>query len=133
MAAGADCVTKPAATPVGILITVALLGLCSGYALWLAVTGRSLLFASAAAVAAVACVAAARLLAWSRYLVYLLTAVFIGLWAYSVYDAAQVGYFSLYSPRQIAMQLAPGGLLIVLSCFCSYAVFRHFRLSPKRP
>lgn len=119
-------------TPVGILITVALLVLYGGYAIWSAISERSLIFALAAAVAVVACVATARLLAWSRYLVYLLTAAFIGTWAYSLYVAALVGYFSLFSTSQIVLSLAPGVLLVVLSCFCSFVVFRQFRVSPER-
>lgn len=119
-------------TPVGILITVALLALYGVYAIWSAFSERSLLFALAAAVAVVACVATAKLLAWSRYLVYLLTAAFIGAWAYSLYAAARVGYFSLFSASRIASALAPAALLALLSCFCSYAVFRQFRAAPKR-
>lgn len=116
------------ATPVGILITVALLALYGGYAIWSAIMGRSLIFAPAAVVAVVACVATAKLLAWSRYLVYLLTAAFIGAWAYSVYAAASAGYFSLFSTSEMALSLVPEGVLVVLSCFCSYAVFKQFRV-----
>jgi len=37
-----------------------------------------------------------------------------------------VGYFSLYSSSQIVRQLGPGVLLVILSCYCAYAVYRHF-------
>jgi peptidoglycan/LPS O-acetylase OafA/YrhL len=114
-------------TPAGILITVALLALYGAYAIWQAISNHSLLFALAGVVSIVACVAAARLLAWSRFLVWLLAAAFIGAWAYSVYAGVVAGYYSTSSGRQIAIALAPGILLVALSCFCAYAVFKQFR------
>jgi hypothetical protein len=119
-------------TPVGILITVALLALCGVYGVWTAISEHSLIPAFIGVVAIVACVGIAMLKAWSRYLVYLLTVALVGTWAYSVYTAAIVGYFSLFSASQIVFSLAPGILLIILSCFCTYVVFRQFRASRPR-
>lgn len=123
---------RPLTTPIGILITVALLALYGVYGVWTAITEVSWISAIAAAVAVVACVGTALLKAWSRFLVYFLTAVFVGMWVYSIYSAAVVEYFSLFSAREIGLSLAPGLLLILVSCFCAYAVFKHFRKSPPR-
>lgn len=122
--------TKP--VPIGMLITVALLALFGAYGAWAAVAEDSWIHALGGVVAIAACVGTAMLKAWSRYLVYLLTATLIGMWAYSVYTAVNVGYFSLYSARQITLQLTPGILLILLSCCCTYLVFRHFRAAKLR-
>jgi hypothetical protein len=120
-------------TPVGILITVALLALYGVYAAWIGVSQHSLTSGLSGAVAFVACVGAALLKPWSRYLVYLLSAVLIGTWCYSLCAAASAGYFSLYSASQIARQLAPGIFLAMLACFCTYAVFRQFRTEVRKP
>jgi hypothetical protein len=118
---------KPAATPPGILVTVALLALYAAYDLWIAVVERSWLSGLAALVAVVACVGAALLRPWSRYLVYVLTAAFIGTWGYSLYTASVAGYFNLYTTQQLVVSLAPGALLVVLSAACTYFVTRQFR------
>jgi hypothetical protein len=120
-------------TPVGMLITVALLAIFAIYGVWTAITDESLVYAIVGAVAIVACLGTAMLKPWSSYLVYLLTATFIGMWGYSLYSAAAVGYFGLYSILQIARQLAPGILLILLSCVCNYLVFRQFHASRPQP
>jgi hypothetical protein len=111
---------------------VALLALYSVYGVWTAITEHSLLSALTGAVALVACVGIARLKAWSRFLVYVLTAAFIGTWGYSVYDAFNAGYFSLVTPREIVLSLFPEIVLVVLWCLCTYFVFRQFRASPRR-
>jgi hypothetical protein len=120
-------------TPVGILITVALLALCGAYSAWIGVTEHSVPFALLGAVALVAAVGVAMLKAWSRYLVYLLTAALIGTWSYSLYASAVAGYFELYTASQLAAQLGPGIFMIILSCFCTYAVFKQFRAAPRPP
>src|SRR5215468_9764293 len=117
-------------TPVGILITVALLALYGVYAAWIGVSQHSLLSGVSAVVAFVA---AALLKPWSRYLVYLLSALIIGTWCYSLFSAANAGYFGLYTASQIARQLAPGIFLALLACFCTYAVFRQFRTEAGKP
>ena len=119
-------------TPRGILVTVALLAIYGAYGFWDAIVYRSFTSAVLGVLATVACVGTTRLLAWSRYLVYLLTAAFIAIWAQSLYAAAVAGYFSLFSPSQIALQLAPGIALVALSCSCAYVVFRHFRAVTQR-
>lgn len=116
-------------TPIGILIAVAVMALCGAYGIMQAVTDHSVISAVAGVAALVAAVGAALLKPWSRYLVYMLTAAIVGGWIYSLYIAAKAGYFTLYSRSQIVSQLAPGAFLVLLSCYCAYAVFRHFRLS----
>lgn len=111
---------------------MALLALYGAYAVWQAIANHSFAFALVGVVAIVACVAAARLLAWSRFLVWLLAAAFIGGWAYSVYAAAAAGYYRAFSGQQIVISLAPGIFLVALSCFCASAVFKQFRASSIR-
>ena len=120
-------------TPVGILITVALLALYGVHAAWIGVSQHSFTSALSGVVAFVACVGAALLKPWSRYLVYLLSAILIGTWCYSLYAAASAGYFSLYTTWQIARQLAPGIFLALLAAFCTYSVFRQFRTEVRKP
>jgi hypothetical protein len=114
-------------TPVGILITTALLAVYAVYSLWMAIVWHSALNGIAGVLAIVACVGAAMLKPWSRYIVYLVAASAIATWAYSLYAAAQAGYFRLFSAPQIARSLAPGAFLVILSCYCTWAVFRQFR------
>jgi hypothetical protein len=119
-------------TPIGILITVALLALYGVYGVWTAISEHSLMPAFAGAVAVVACVGIAKLKAWSRFLVYFLAVLFIGTWVHSVYSAAVVGYFSRLSASQIGLSLAAELLLVLVSCFCTYVVFKQFRAPPPR-
>lgn len=116
-------------TPIGMLITVALLGLYAAYALWTAYLDESWIHGLLGGLAFVACYGTAMLRPWSRYLVYLLTTLFIAAWCYSVYSGAAVGYFSVFfsSRALVAKALAPGLMLVVLSCFASWNAFSHFR------
>src|SRR5262245_37959864 len=114
-------------TPVGILITMALLALYAAYSLWAAFVEHSILSGIAGVLAIVACVGAAMLKPWSRYIVYLLAASAIATWAYSLYAAASAGYFRIFPQAQTARSLLPGAFLVLLSCYCTFAVFRQFR------
>ena len=116
-------------TPIGMLITVALLVLYASYAFWTAYVDRSWLSALLGVLPLVACFGTAMLHAWSQYLVYLLTALFIAAWCYSVYAGATVGFFSFfYSSHLLAAKaLAPGAALVLLSCVASWNAFSHFR------
>jgi hypothetical protein len=78
-------------------------------------------------IAIVACVGAALLKSWSRFLVYLLAAVFVATWGYSIYDGAQAGYFADKDTPRILGSLAPGIVMVALSCYCVYAVHRQCR------
>ena len=116
-------------TPVGMLVTVALLAIYAAYALFVGYTGQSWLHGVLGVLSLVACVGSALLRAWSQYLVYALTALFVGSWSYSVYSAATVGYFSFFlgSPAAVARALAPGMALVILSCAVSWITYEHFR------
>ena len=117
-------------TPIGILITVALLGIYGAYAFWDAITYHSVINGLVGAIAVVGCVGAALLRPWSRFLVYFLAAVFVATWGYSIYDAAQAGYFGQVAAPRIMLSLAPGVVMVALSCYCVYAVYRQFRRPP---
>jgi len=116
-------------TPIGMLITVALLALYAAYAFWTAHIDKSWIYGFLGLLSLVACYGAAMLRVWSQYLVYLLTALFIAAWCYSVYAAAAVGFFSFFfSSRLLAIKaLAPGLVLVMLSCLASWNAFSHFR------
>jgi hypothetical protein len=125
-------------TPIGMLITVALLAIYAAYAFWTAYVhieylpdhlDEAWIYGSLGALSLVACYGTAMLRPWSRYLVYVLTALFIAGWCYSVYSGAAVGYFSVFVPSRVlvAKALAPGLALVVLSCLASLYVFNHFR------
>jgi hypothetical protein len=118
-------------TPVGMLVTVALLAVYAIYSFWTAYTDQSWPHALLGLLTLVACVGTALLRAWSQYLVYALTAFFVGGWLYSVYVGAAVGFFSMFigSPAAIAKSLAPGIALVILSCAASWISHNHFRAS----
>lgn len=120
-------------TPLGMLVTVALLAVYAAYAFWTSYTDQSWLHAVLGILSLVACVGTALLRAWSQYLVYALTVAFVVAWCYSVYLGAVVGFFSIFfsSPAAVARALAPGAALAVLSCAVSWIAFSHFR--PSRP
>ena len=125
-------------TPIGMLITVALLAIYAAYAFWTAYVhveylpdyvDEAWIYGLLGALSLVACYGTAMLRPWSQYLVYVLTALFITGWCYSVYSGAAVGYFgvSFSSRTLVAQALAPGLVLVALSCLASWYVFSHFR------
>jgi len=116
-------------TPIGMLVTVALLAIYAAYAFWTAYSDKSWMYVSLGVLALVACYGAAMLRAWSQYLVYLLTALFIVAWCYSVYAGAKVDYFVFFFPSYVAVikTLAPGFGLVLLSCVAAWNTFIHFR------
>ena len=116
-------------TPVGMLITVAVLAVYAAYAFWTAYIDKSWIYGFLGAVSLVSCYGTAMLRAWSQYLVYALTVLFIAGWCYSVYAGAEVGFFSFfYASHLLAVKaLAPGFALVVLSCVAGRNVFSHFR------
>jgi hypothetical protein len=118
--------SAPTSVPVRMLITVALLAVYCALACWIAITQRSWAFGLVAAVAMAACVGTAMLRPWSRFLVYLLSAALVLTWLHSVYVAYDAGVFRMFSPMQNARLLAPEGVLMLLSCYCSYAVFTQY-------
>jgi len=116
-------------TPVSLLIATALLAIYTAYAFQIALIEKSWPLAVAGAIAAVACITTALMKPWSRYLVYLVTAGFVGKWSWSVFDGIRSGYFGFQfgSSRTAIQSLAPGLLMAILSCTSAWLVYRHFR------
>lgn len=115
-------------TPIGLLVTTALLAIYSVAAANVALIERSYPLAIAAAVSAVACVGTAYMQRWSQYLVHLMTAGFCAKWIRSVYDGYRAGYYDTESGATLEQlrSLAPGLALIALSGVCSWLIHRHF-------
>lgn len=115
-------------TPMGLLLTTALLAIYSVAAAKVALVERSYPLAIAAAVSAVACGGTAYMQRWSQYLVHLMTAGFVAKWAWSVYDGYRAGYFDFQfgSPLESLRSLAPGLAMVALSGVCSWLVHAHF-------
>jgi hypothetical protein len=115
-------------TPVGLLLTVALLAIYSAYAFMIGTIERSELLIAGGVVAVIASYGTAMMRPWSQYLVYGLAAGFVVKWLHSIYYARSAGYFSFAfsSWTELFRSLAPGLVLVVLSGACSYLVFRHF-------
>ena len=116
-------------TPIGMLITVAVMALYAAYGFWTTYVDKSWLYGALGMLSLGACYGTAMLRAWSQYLVYLLTALFVAAWCYSVYSGAALGYFSFFfsSNLLVAKALAPGFALVLLSFLASWNVFGHFR------
>jgi hypothetical protein len=115
-------------TPIGMLITVALLAVYAVYAFWTAYADNSWIYGTLGVLALGACYGTAMLRAWSQYLVYVLTVLFVAAWCYSVYAGAAVGFFGIFfsSHALVIKALAPGLALVLLSFVASWNVFRHF-------
>jgi hypothetical protein len=113
-------------TPVPILITIAALALYVALGSWRAFQWHDWLGAAFALVGAAAAISAALLRPWSRFLVYLVTLALMGSWFYSIHVSHALGYFRIYSRTQVLASLLPEGALVLLSGYCSYAVYRQF-------
>lgn len=116
---------KKRATPKGILVTVAFLALYCAFAIWFGWRHRVWLMVPIGLSAGVACIGAAAMLRWSRFLVYALSVGFATAWLYSIYAAARVGYFSVLSWQTIILSLIPGFLLLIVAGFCSRMAHQH--------
>ena len=115
------------ATPLRMLFAVALLALYTCFAAWLALSEHAWAYLLVALLTGVACAGTALLKPWSQYLVYLLTAAFIAVWVFSLYGSYRVGFFHFISTPQLVRFLAPDAVMVVMACYCSYAVFSNFR------
>ncbi|HEX2791143.1 MAG TPA: hypothetical protein VHN17_11990 [Steroidobacteraceae bacterium] len=116
---------KNPATPKGILVTVAFLALYCAFAIWFGWMHRLWLMVAIGVLAGIACVAAANMLRWSRFLVYALSIVLAIAWLYPIYVSARVAYFSPLPWRTIIRSLIPGFVLLAVACFCSQMAHRH--------
>ena len=90
-----------------MLVTVALVTLFSVYALWIAHVDKSWIHALLGVLSLVASYGAATLRSWSQWLVYLLTALFVAAWGYSVYAGAAVELFDIFYSSRTARSQGP--------------------------
>jgi len=112
-----------------MLLTVALLVIYSVYALRFGLLEDSWILTTASGLSIAAAYGTAMLRTWSQYLVYLLTAGFIGKLAYSIFVAVRVDFFDFYfaTTREVIWSLTPSAVMAALSCGCAFIVFRYFR------
>ncbi len=115
------------AAPMRMLFAVALLALYACFAGWLAFREHSWPYALVAVAAALGCVTAAMLKPWSRFIVYLLNIAFLAAWGYFIHAYYRTGALRLLSNGRLARLLAPDTVMVLLICYCSYAVFINFR------
>jgi hypothetical protein len=120
-----DEAVKNHVTPKGILVTVALLALYCAFALWFGWTQRRWPMLAVGLVAGFACVGAANMQRWSRFVVFAMSAGLASTWLYSIYAAARVGYFHPLAWITIMLQLIPGIALLLVALFCSLMAHRH--------
>jgi hypothetical protein len=69
---------------------------------------------------------------WARYLVYALTGAFVATWGYTIWVAANAGYFQSSGPGRSILSLMPGVAFVLVGVFCCYVVtpqqpFAHTR------
>jgi hypothetical protein len=116
-------------TPPGMLLTVALLAIYSAYAFLIGLIENSFPLLIGGVLSVVASYGVAMLRPWSRGLVYLLTAGFVGKLALSVFDGVQSGYFAFQfgSLGEALRSMFPAVLMVLLSFTCCFLVSRHFR------
>lgn len=113
------------ATPKGMLVTVAFLALYCAFAVWFGWSHRVWFMDVVGLVAAIACVAAATMQRWSRYLVYGLSLALALTWLFSIYAAARIGFYSVVPPLAISVSLLPDAVLLAVACFSSRMAHHH--------
>ena len=122
-------------TPPGMLLTTAMLAIYAAYAFLIGRIEKSGWLLAAGFVAVVATYGVAMLRAWSRYLVYLLTAGFLLKLGLSIRDGITSGFFGFFfdAPAAVLKSLAPSLVMALLSGICCYLVYRHFRPTTATP
>lgn len=121
-------------TPLGLLLTTALLAIFSAYAFMIGSIEDSVPLLAGGGVAVVATYGTATMRPWSQYLVYVLTLGFMLKLGHSIYRGWTSGYFSYQfdSSTEIAWALAPSAAMAVLSWSCCWFVYKHFRNTSAR-
>jgi hypothetical protein len=116
------------ATPLGILLTVAVLVIYSAYAFLIGLVEDSWILVTVGVVAVIASVGTALLKPWSRWLVYALAVGFVAKLTWSIIAAVQAGFFGFQfgSPGEVVRSLLPNLLMGLLSGACCWIVYRHF-------
>lgn len=120
-------------TPIGMLLTVALMAIYSTCAFLIGSIEDSWLLLAGGGLAVVAAYGAALLRPWSQYLVYLLAAGFTVKLGYSIYVGIDSGYFHFQfgALSESLWSLMPSMVITALSLVCCMVVFRHFN-GPER-
>jgi hypothetical protein len=116
-----------------MLVTVAFLALYCAFAAWIGLTHRNWLMVSIALLAAIACVGAANMLRWSRFVIDALSVGFAAIWLYSIYASERVGYFGPLAWQTIILSLMPGSVLLIVAGFCSWVTHRHLGTAASGP
>ena len=121
-------------TPLGMLLTTALLVIYSAYAFMIGWIEDSWPLRAGGALAVITRYGVAMLRPWSRYLVYLLAAGFIAKLAHSIWYASNAGFFDFQfqSTQRIAASLLQSAVMAALSLLSCYLVFRHFDRASRR-
>jgi hypothetical protein len=68
--------------------------------------------------------------AWSRILVLMLAALFVGTWTFSLWLAFEAGAFRGWSARKIVVSALPGAFFSSLAIFCCFVVVARWRAPP---
>lgn len=120
-------------TPLGMLVTVALLAIYSAYAFLIGSIEESWLVKAAGVAAVVGTFGVAMVRPYSRFIVYALTIGFITKLGVSIHEGVESGYyrFQHVSITSIARSLAPSLVMILLSATCCVLVYRQFRKPPR--
>lgn len=122
-------------TPLGMLLTVALLALYSVYAFRIGTIEDSWILLTGSVLSLAAAYGTAMLRPWSQHLVYLLTVGFIAKLAHSVYAGVMSGYFAFQfsSVAEALKSLRPSAIMVLISCVCCFLVYRHFHRRSEAP
>jgi hypothetical protein len=116
-------------TPLGMLLTVALLVIYAVYAFLIGTVEDSWPLRAGGVASVVATYGVAMLRPWSRYLVYVLTGGFFAKVTLSIYDGITSGFFDLQSgsPESVIRSLLPTLLMALLATASCIIVYRQFR------
>jgi len=101
---------------------VLLLAVYGAYGLVLSLSSSQTLSTIYSVMLLVAAVGVALRTAWARYLVYALTIVFVATLAFSIWNAANAGFFQSSGVSRSILSLMPGAAFGLLGLFCCYVV-----------
>jgi len=107
--------------------TVIILGAYGAWGLLSFWYAHALIPAIIPAVSVAAAVGVALQKAWSRILVLLLAALFVGTWIFSLWLASTAGAFRGWSPHKVVISVLPGAFYSSLALFCCFVVVARWR------
>ncbi len=67
---------------------------------------------------------------WSRILVLILAALFVGTWIFSLWLATEARAFRGWSAQNIVLSVLPGAFFASLAAFCCFVVVARWRAPP---